>query len=171
MEKYYLQTIGIPVVSGHGDRLGRVGEVIINPDSGKVTGFLVAPSNRKVIAGIDVVAWTEYLKIHDENDIVEIGEIIQIRDLVEKNIPVYRNKVFTKDGEYIGIVIDIGFDNKFFSLNCLVVAKGLLGIIFWDKKIIAAQDILEITKTKIIVKNLVKPVKMRKLRVDMAPAP
>ncbi len=171
MEKYYLQTVGMPVVSSHGERLGRIGDVIINPDSGKVAGFFLAPSNKKVIAAIDVLSWTDYVKISDEQDIVETDEVIQINNILEQNIPVFRNKVYTKDGDYVGVVIDIGFDNKFFSLTCLVVAKGFLGIVFWDKKIIAAQDILEITKNKIIIKNLVKPVKMRKLRVDMAPAP
>ncbi len=171
MEKYYLQTVGMPVVSEHGENLGRVGDVIVNSDSGKVAGFFVAPSNKKVIAAIDVLSWTNFIKIRDEQDIVEIDEVIQINNILEQDISIYRKRVYTKDGDYIGIVIDMGFDSKFLTLTCIVVAKGFLGIVFWDKKIIAAQDILEITKSKVIIKNLVKPVKMRKLRVDMAPAP
>lgn len=171
MEKYYLKTIGLSVISEHGERLGKIGDIIINPENGKIAGFYMAPSNRKIIAAIDVLAWNGYIKIPDANDIVEADEVVQIGNILEKNIRVYKNKVYTKDGEYVGVVIDMGFDNKFLNLTCLVVAKGFLGMVYWDKKIIAAQDIIEIKQHKIIIKNLVKPVKMRKLRVDMAPSP
>lgn len=154
-------------MSEHGQRLGRTGDVIINPDTGKIVGFSVAPSNKKFIAQIDVLSWSNFIKINDISDIVEADEVIQIEKILEEGRTIYRKKVYTKNDEFIGIVIDMGLDNKLFKLNCLVVAKGFLGIIFWDKKIIAAQDIIEIKEKKIIVKNLVKPVKMKKLRVAL----
>jgi len=169
MEKYYLQSVGAQIVSDHGERLGRIGDIIINPDSGKVVGLLVAPSGRKVVAPIDIISWTNYVKIHDELDILEMDEVQQISKVLEKDIRIHRSKVFTKSGDYIGQVIDYGIDNKHLSLTCLIVAKGLLGMIFWDRKIIAASDIIEITKKGIKVKDLVRPVKMKKLKVATSP--
>jgi len=164
MEKYYLQTVGTPIVSEHGERLGRIGDVILNTETGKVVGFFVAPG-KKVISPVDVLSWPSYVKIHDSHDIVEIDEVIQISRVLEKKITIHRSKVMTKSGDYIGRVIDFGIDDKFFALTCLVVAKGFLGLIFWDKKIIAAVDILEITEKAVIIKDLVRPVKMKKLKL------
>ncbi len=167
MEKYYLQSVGTPIISEQGQRLGKLEDVIINPDTGKIAGFSLGSSGKKFIAQIDVLSWSSNIKVNDISDIVEAGEVIQIEKILEDGRTIYRKKVFTKNEEFIGIVIDMGLDNKLFKLNCLVVAKGFLGIIFWDKKIIAAQDIIEIREKKIIVKNLVKPVKMKKLRVAL----
>lgn len=168
MEKYYLQTVGAQIITGNGERIGRIGDVILNPDSGKIVGFLVAPRGRKIIAPVDITSWTNFIRVHDIHDIVDIDEVQQAAKIMGKNIPVFKSRVFTKDGDYIGRVIDFGIDNKFFTLTCLIVAKGFMGIFFWDRKIIAVKDIIEITKKGIIIKNLVKPVKMKKLRVDMA---
>ena len=149
MEKYYLQTVGTSIVSELGQRLGRIGDIIINPDTGKIAGFSVAPSNKKFVAQIDVLSWTNYIKVNDITDIVEVDDVIQIENIINEGRAIYRKKVYTKDDEYIGVVIDMGLDNKLFKLNCLVVAKGFLGIIFWNKKIIAAQDIIEIQKKRL----------------------
>ena len=172
MEKYYLQTVGAQIVADSGHRLGRISNVVIKVDTGRVVGFLVAPNSRKVVVPVDILSWTNYIKVHDVHDLVGLDEVHQVADAIQKHIPIYGNKVITKGGENIGKVIDFGMDNKFFKLTCLVVAKSFLGIIFWDRKIISAKDIIEVTKKGIIIKNLVKPVKMKKLRVDMAaPSP
>lgn len=168
MEKYYLQTVALPVIDDSGRQIARVGDIILNTETGKVVGFLVGPSQKKAIATIDIKDWNTSLRVHDNLDIIDPDEVLQIAQTLEKEIPIYKNRVVTKNGEYIGKVINFGMDNKFFSLTCLIIAKSFLGLIFWDKRIIAAQDIIKMEKKQIIVKNLVKPVKMKKLRVKMA---
>lgn len=168
MEKYYLQTVSSPVIDDTGQQIARVGDVILNTETGKVVGFLVGPAKKKAVATIDISTWNQALRVHDVHDLIDLDEVQQIAHALEKEIPVYKNKVVTKNGEYIGKVIDFGMDNKFFKLTCLIIAKSFLGLIFWDKRIIAAQDIIKMEKKQITVKNLVKPVKMKKLRVKMA---
>lgn len=166
MEKYYLQTIGTPIINDQGAPLSRVTDVVINTETGKIIAF--AASAKKAVSPIDILEWNNVIRISDPSDLIDPRDIHEYQKAHAKNITIYQKKVFTFDGEYVGRVIDIGMDNKHFRLSCLVVAKSLINIFFWDKKIISSQDIIEITKKKIIIKNLVRPVKMKKLKVDMA---
>ena len=168
MEKYYRQTIGINVETHTGIVLTRIRDVIMNVEKGKVVGFLVTSGPQKAISPMDIIKWSRSIIIHDTNDIIDVDDVIHIQNALEKNIKIYQKKVMTKDEEYVGKVIDFGIDNRFFELTCLVVAKTFLGIFFWDKRLISSKDIIEIKKDKIVVKNLVKPVKMKKLQVDLA---
>jgi len=168
MEKYFLQTIAMPIIDHSGQKIGRVGDVILNTEKGKIVGFLVGPAKKKAIAAIDVEMWNQAIRVNDSGDIIDLNEVQEIAHALEKDIQIFKNRVVTKKGDYIGKVVDFGMDNSHFRLTCLIVAKSFLGIIFWDKRIIAAQDIVKIEKKQITVKNLVKPVKMKKLRVKMA---
>lgn len=168
MEKYYRQTVGLPVVSHAGEVLTAVRDVILDAEKGKIAGFWVTAGKNKVIAPIDILRWDDIMEIGDFHDIIDAHEVTAIEKALEKNLRIFRQKVFTKSGDYVGKVLDFGMNNQYFELTCLVVAKGFLGLIFWDKKIISARDILEVKKDGIIVKDLVTPVKMKKFQVDMA---
>jgi uncharacterized protein YrrD len=165
MEKYYLQTIGTPIIDENNNYLGKINDVVVNTETGKVVGFFTV--NKKVLSPIDIIEWDENMIINSNSDIIEVDEIHHFKETLKKNIAIYQNRVFTKEGDYLGKVIDFGIDNKFFQLTCIIVAKSLLGTIFWDKRLISSQDILHIKKKEIIVKNLVRPVKMKKLKVGM----
>ncbi|MBU0667497.1 PRC-barrel domain-containing protein [Patescibacteria group bacterium] len=169
MENYYRQTIGSPVVTRSGETLTIVRDIIFDHETGKIVGFLVTKGKNLAVTPIDILRWNKSIFIHDRNDIVEIEEVVKLHRAVEKNISIYNKKVFTKSGDYTGKVIDYGMHGTFFELTCLIVAKSFLGLIFWDRKIISAKDIIEVQKDRIIVKDLVKPLKMQKFQVDMAP--
>lgn len=169
MEKYYLQSIGVPVITEEGARAGTVKDILIDPETGKVCAFSVSKRSKRIIAPADILKWNNKIIIHDQFDIVEPEEISNACKIIENNIPIYRNMVYTQEGEYIGKVTNIGIDNNFFILTCLIVAKTAFGIFEHNEKIITAKDIIEITAKKIIVKNLVRPVKIKKLKVDIVP--
>lgn len=178
MDKYYTQTIGTPVLAISGTVAGRIAEIVIDPETGKVLGFLLAPKGREVIAPNDIIFWEQNIFIHDEEDILETHEIIKVRDVLRKNIPIMRAKVFTKSGKYLGKVYDIGINPKFFMMTKLAVAKNVLGLFPYDEKLIAHGDILEITKERIIVKEVEARVRAaeksaeakEKLQIDTAPS-
>lgn len=176
MDKLYTQTIGIPVVTDSGYRAGRVYDVILNTETGKIAGFLLGPSGRTVIAPVDVLSWNNALVVNDEDDILEIGEIHAVTEALKKRIPVMGNKVITKSGEYLGKVTDFVLHEKMFILTKIHVSKSVMGLFPYDKKIIVHNDILEIKKDAIIVKDPLRltPVKqkvvpLKKLSVDAAP--
>jgi uncharacterized protein YrrD len=166
MEKYYSQTIGTAVIDENNNYLGKINDVVINADNGKIVGFFTA--SKKVISPIDIIEWEDNIIIGGNNDIMEIDEMQHFKETLRKNVPIYRNKVYTKDGTYLGKVLDYGIHSKFYSLTCIIVAKSVLNIIHWDKKLISSRDIIKIKKKRITVKDLVKPIRMKKLKVDMA---
>jgi len=161
MDKYFSQTVGIPVVTEFGQKVGRVFDVIINTDNGKVVGFLVSSSGHKVIAPVDILTWDHALYIHDFEDILEVDEIHSVREAMRKGIRVWRSRVVTKSGENLGHVVDFMMHDKLFVLTKIVVAKSFLGLINYRRRVIAHKDILEIKKDRIIVKDPLRPIPVK----------
>jgi len=168
MERSYLQTIGTPVVSSHGETLGRVSDIILNTDTGKAVGFLVGATGNRVVVPIDILEWNHALFVHDAEDVIDTSEVVQVENAINKNMSIVRKKVVTKSGEYIGKVVDFGIEDTFYTLTALMVAKVTLGFILTNRCIISAKDIIEVKEKEVIVKDLVKPIKMKKLRINMA---
>ncbi len=171
MDRYYTQIVGIPVLTDSGQKVARIYDVVLNTDTGKVVGFLTSPTGQKVLAPFDIIGWSGALTVHDEEAILDSEEIHQVTEALKKGIRVFRNNVVTKSGEKMGRVIDFAINDKMFVLTRIIVAKAFLGLISYDRRIIAHKDILEIKKDKIIVKDPLRlePVKATtKLRVDIA---
>jgi uncharacterized protein YrrD len=171
MEKYFSETIGIPIVTTSGYKIGRVFDIVINPETGVVAGFLTSPTKQKVLAPLDVIGWDKALTVHDEDSILEIDEIHQVRESLKKDIRLFRNRVVTKSGACLGKVVDFAMNDKMFVLTKIVVAKTILGIFSYDYRIIAHKDIIEIRKDKIIVKNPLKTVPVKEtVNLSVKPA-
>ena len=176
MERYYTQTIGTPLFTSDGIVVGLIIEIVIDPATGKVAGFLLTPGGQHVVAPNDVIFWEKNIFIQDEEDILETHEIFKVAEILQKNIPIIGNKVFTKNGTYLGKVYDIGLNPKLFVMTKLAVAKNILGLFPHDKKLIAHANILEIKPDRIIVKNIEATVpakektKEESLKIDIAPS-
>lgn len=170
MEKLYTQTIGLPVVTEHGHIVGRVFDIIVNPDTGKIAAFALGPTGQKVISPIDVLAWNNALIINDEEAILDPEDIQIVSHITKRNIHIRGCKVVTKSGEYMGKVGDIAFNTKTFMLTVLLIGKSFLGF-YYDKKNVVHKDIIEITSERIIIKDPLRliPVKAKKLSPKLSP--
>lgn len=168
MEKYYRQTIGLPVISHSRQPLTRIRDVIFDTDKGKIVGFFVMGGSNRVIAPIDILEWNSAIMINDQEDIIEPQEVHTIHNALKKDVSIFKKKVYTKSGDYLGKVLDFGMNNKLYELTVIIVSKTFLNILFWDKKIIAAKEIIEIKPDRIIVKDLVQTASIEKFQVDMA---
>lgn len=172
MERYYTQTLGLPVVTESGHKIARVYDVVLNTDTGKVVGFLTSPSGQKVVAPVDILFWGNVLSVHDEESILDSEEIHAVSDAFRRGTRVMRGRVVTKSGQYLGQVLDYAVNDKLFVMTKIVVAKMFLGLITYDRRIIAHKDILEIKKDRIIVRDPLRVETIKataKLRVDTAP--
>lgn len=177
MDRYYSQTIGTTVLTTSGIAVGRIAEVVIEPETGKVVGFLLGSRSQNVIAPNDIVFWEDQIFIHDEDDILETNEILNVQHTLQKNIPIMQNKVYTKKGTLLGKVYDVAINPKLFVMTKIVVAKNILGLFPYDEKIIVHGDILEIKQDRIIVKDLEARVRVKekaaakeKFQIDIAPS-
>ncbi len=169
MEKYLSHIIGTPVRDETGREIGRVLDLCLNPDTGKVAGFLLAPAGQNAVSPIDVLEWDNSLHVHSREDIVSLEEIHQIKKIQEEGIKIYRNKVYTKDGTFLGKVVNYAVNTHFLTLTKILVFKTFLGFIRHGRLVINSKDILEIKKDGIIVRNLEAPVSVKKLKPGIAP--
>ena len=90
---------------------------------------------------------------HNRSDIIEGSEILRVDAVQRKEIKVFQNKVMSKDGDYLGMVNDFSIDSKSLVLKKLFVAKGFMGLVRYQSRIINKKDIIEILADKIVVKN------------------
>lgn len=139
--------------------------MILDTDTGKIMALITAKGKGQIVANTDITKIDKTVEIASQEDIIDISEVPKIEKQYQSGIKFYNNNVQTKDGTRLGKVIDYSIDTEFMQLNSIVVAKSFLKIIFWDTKIISYKDILEVTKNAIIVKNLVKPIKNKELRM------
>lgn len=167
MEKYYTQLIGLPVISEIGEPLTRVTDIVVSPENGKVLGIKVLPGSH-VIAPIDILALDKAVIIHSHDDILHTGDIFQVREVLKKHIKIYKNKVVTQDGMFLGRVIDFAIHQKLLALTKIVVAKRALGIFYYSKRLINSKDIISIKRDSIIVKNPLAFQPFKKLSIDAA---
>lgn len=174
MERYYTQTIGSDVLTENGVRVGRVLEVVIDPATGKIVGFLLTPNGRKAISPSDVIFWGDQLVVSDFDDILDTEDLIKVNQVLRQNIRIQKNKVFNQKNEFLGRVLDFSLNTSMFVLTKLFIAKTFWGFYPYEEKTVPHKYILEIKPDKIIVKIPagtvpVKEKEKAKLRVDIAP--
>lgn len=113
-------------------------------DFGLFVGVIFADGKKLVTAKCADVDFDKYV-IHVQPE--------QYTDVLSKSYYVGK-KVRSQSGKYFGNVVDIGFDDAGGRLMEFVVAKSLLGLVI-EKKHIAKQAILKVTKRLIIVQDAV----------------
>ncbi len=154
MEKLYTDIVGSAVVEIASSRpTTTVKDLVVDPENGKLIAFVVDLRKNLVIAPIDVLSWGLTISINSHDSIVEGNEILRVDAVQQRNIPIIHQKVETKDGEYLGSVNDYAINTKDFSLRKIYVAKGFLGLIRYETRIIPAKQIVEMLPDKIIVKD------------------
>ena len=153
MERFYTKIIGTPVRDVDARPITAVRDVLIDPATGNLCALEVDSGKNRVVTPMDIISWREAILINDSGSIVDSDEIMRVDELVKQDIRVYKNRVESKDGTYIGKVYDFSIGDIDFSLKKLFVAKDIFGLARYDKRIISAKDIVEILKEKIIVKG------------------
>lgn len=154
MEKYYTGIVGAAVkIDDEIIPIAFVRDLVIDPENGKVVGFLLSPGRNHVISPVDVVAWGDSLKVHNHDVIVESGDILRVQEILGRRAPVFGAKVVTEKGKNLGRVVDMAIDTSDFSLTKIYVAKLFLGILKLSTRLISARNIIEIKGNKVIVKD------------------
>lgn len=148
-----------------------VKDVVIDPDSGKLLALIVDVGKNLIISPVDIFSWQDAIFVHHGDIFVEGGEVLRVKKAQETGIKIFNNKVETQDGKYLGKVVDFSLDSMSFGIKKLYVAKGFLGLVRYDSRLITAKNIIEILPNKIVVKNDQAHVKEKRREValeDMA---
>lgn len=154
MQRLFSKIVGTPVFEeDFGRPVTTVKDLVIDPENGKVVALLVDFGRNKVISPIDIYSWTEVIRIHNGEAIVDGNEILRVESVQKSGAYVFGNKVFSKDEEYLGRVVDYTIDSQGLGLDKIFTAKVILGMLRYDNRIIPAKDIVEILPNKIVVKG------------------
>lgn len=154
VERFYSKIVGTPVYEDGGERpITTVKDVVIDPEIGKLLAFVVNLNKSLVVTPVDVLSWTEVIKVHNHDAIASSDEVLRVAQVMAKRVNIFHNKVYTKSGEYLGKVNDFSIDSNVMMLQKLYLSKGFLGLIRYQSRIISAKNILEILPDKIVIKD------------------
>lgn len=154
MEKLYSEIANMPILVEDAKRpVGRVRDLVIDPENGNLVAFAVNSARTKIIVPRDVEKLGHYLLIRDRDDICASDEILRVKEVLNSNVRILKSRVFTARGEYLGRVYDYAVDITFGKLKKIFAAKSLFGVLRFFERIISAKYILEIKPGKIIVKD------------------
>ena len=160
MQKLYSNILGTPVFDQDGGRpITTVRDLVVDPESGKLIAFVVNQSKNLIITPVDILFWKEILKVRDRDAIISASEVLRVESVQKNGIHFFHNKVETKSGKFLGKVVDFEIDTNLYVLARIHVAKGFLGLIKYDSRIIPADHIVEVLEDKIVVKDDFQEVK------------
>ena len=141
-----------------GEVLGTVQSILLDPDRGTVAGFYVSVTSGFMgfqtlfLSVNDIVRWGTAIFVKRAAVLAEPDEFLRVKPLLEDTRKVLGQPMVTKSGTHLGRCKDIQFDTLHFRVHWFF-PKGFFP---WGTPV-AASDVLEITKTKIIVKDVVIP--------------
>ncbi len=154
MEKLYSQIIGTPVLQDGVRPITTLKDLVVDPENGKVVGFIVDINKNMIISPIDIVEWHgDVVRVHPGEVIIEAADVLRVDNVQKSEIRIERSRVVTKDGLFLGKVYDFSIDTSSAALKNLYVAKDVLGLVRYEKKIIDWKEIVEILPRKIVVKS------------------
>ena len=153
MKKLFSEILGTRVMTENGETIAIIFDVLIDPDNGSVVAFSVLFGFRRVIIPLDIREWFREVIVSDADVIVDPFEVIRVKKILERNIFFLKNRVYSKNGRYLGRVFDLEIDLEQMFLIKIFVAKNFLGFVHFDERIIAFSDIIEVHADRIIVKN------------------
>lgn len=158
--------------------VGRILNVLIDPDNGQVVAFSLDFSFQRVIVPMDIRGWFREVVIARSDDVLGIDDVVRVREVLNKDAMIFKNRVFAKNANhsaknserYLGRVHDFSINIEQMMLSKIFVAKSLLGLVRFQQRIIPFSQILEIQRDKILVKYDFGEEKIVKRETEMAAA-
>lgn len=169
MNKFASELIRKPVLvksaiqNGEGALVGLVEELIINPENGELVGFIVregfGKKKLRTLGAKDVLGIsTDFYLIPSYETLGEMDEIVRLKQIMDKDIKIAGNKVYTFSGTYLGRVFDYTIDLRHFMISRIYVGGKTLGA-FGKQHIIGYKQIISIEKNRITVDDAFTKVK------------
>ena len=160
----YSNIVGIPIFEEDGQRpISTVKDVIMDPERGKAVALVVDINQNKVITPHDILSLGDILKIRGREVIIDGSDVIRVEEIQKRNVRILNNRVETKEGEYLGKVVDYSLELSGLNLQKIYVAKGFMGVVRYGGRMIPAKKIVEVLPKKIVVENGLKKVKEKKM--------
>ena len=142
--------IGLPIAAIDSEsKIGQVENIVIDPESGELAGFIVKPhqlfSKNKILSIFDVIDIDKNgLVVKSEENLLNLSEIVKIERIIKKNIKIIGQRAVTESNKHLGRVSDLLIDTE----SSFVVKYYLHGIL--EDRIISNDKMIKITKKALI---------------------
>jgi len=164
MNKFASELVKKPVLvksaiqNGEGALVGLVEELIMNPDNGELAGLIIregfGKKSLKTLGAKDILGISsEFYLVPNYETLGEMDEIVRLKEIMDREIKITGNKVYTVSGTYLGRVFDYTIDLRDFKLSRIYVGARVLGA-FGSQHIIASKQIVSIEKEGITVEDV-----------------
>ena len=146
-------SIGLPVVDQDDEALGLLSGVLVDPDRGKVEGFFVQVpgfigSHALFCSSLDIITWGTMIHVRDREVLSPAEDRVRLQSLLKDERTVLGQKVVTESGVCLGKCKDVQFDTEKMEITWLFPKRFFR----WGTAI-PVQEIIEVTKKSIIVKD------------------
>lgn len=150
--------IGLPLAAQDTQsKIGELRDIVVDPENGKLLGFLVQEgsflSSRKALSIIDVIDWDPNgLVTATIDNLVELKDIVRIKELVNKNMELLGKKAKTESGKSLGEI-----ENFLIDTDTQTVVKFYLKDLLGHSRIFSADKVVRIDKNIIFSDDVAEP--------------
>lgn len=141
-----LKLINLPVAAE--DTLSKVGvvrQIVVDPENGAVLGFIISTgifSRPKSLSTIDIKYWDkEGLVTSSANNIVDLSEIVRIKNVLDKKINLLQMPAQTETGKSLGHV-----ENFLIDTETEMVVKYYLRDLLGKSRVMPSDKVISIDK-------------------------
>ncbi len=154
--------------------IGTITTPIIDPDSLKIIAFFVEGHSidRKtnILVTSSIREYSKYgMVIDSASELVSKDDVIKVQKALELNFNLVGLKVETKKKTKLGHVIDFTLTGDDFAIQQLIVHRPLVKSFIDPELTIPRSEIVEVTDTKIIVKNEENVIKKKAMGEEFIP--
>lgn len=136
---------------------------IINPNNLKIEGFYCQDQfskNKLILLSQDIRdVLDEGIVVNDHEVLSQTDELVRLKPVMDIQFELLGKSVQTTAKEKVGKVSDFAADNQTFYVQKLYVSQSLLKSLSTGQLSIDRTQIIEITNRRIVIKELLKPVK------------
>jgi len=138
---------------GTEEDLGKLSQLLINPDTGKIEGCFVAVpgflhSHHLFISVMDIVRFSTRLYVRHSEVLFPIEEHIRLLPLYLERRTLIKQPIRTETGKFVGWCQDIQFDTRHFMVEWIFPRKFFR----WGTPL-PLSSIIEVRKDAIIVRD------------------
>ena len=167
--------IGTPILSMQSaSAIGYIAATIVDPETFKIIAFrLDGRAINSTNEILDTKSIREYSSlgcvIDSINELVSATDIVKISKVLSLKFNLIGLKVETKKGTKLGRIIDYTATPDNFTVQQIIVKRPLVKSFSDPELTIPRKEIVEVTDTKIIVKDEEKTIRERAMKEDFIP--
>jgi len=156
----------VPIMSlRNGHLIGDTTGFVLNPANLKIEAFKCNINNSKTplyLLNQDIRDMSDNkIFVNDYEVLSEADELIRLKELIDLNFIVEGKMVITKSKQKLGRVKEFSVENTSLFLQKLYISQPIYKNIYGGQLIIDRNQIVEVTNTKIIIKDIDQPTKLK----------